>query len=176
MTSFLRTNCLGNIYKIAVQLDESPTWGWLASEAIRLSLIQLETKSSLSLIDLFSSYRLLTVSALYFGSFSLGDEITQDLISKLGSSTIYIIVEGPLSSLSENLLSSISQFNSNKARDIAKLCLLSRRFRLIFQSDEIWKDIDLKFKWSGGGVDGTEQEEWNAYRIESGLPYFNTER
>ena len=176
MTVFLRTNCLGNVYKIAVQLDESPTWGWLASEAIRLALIQLERKSSLSLLDLFSSFRLLTVSSSYFGSFSFGDEITRNIISKLGTSTVYVIVEGPLSFLSENLLSIISQYYSDKARDISKLCLLSRRFRLFFQADGIWKDIDLKFKWCGGGVDGTEQEEWNTYRIESGLPYFNTER
>jgi hypothetical protein len=167
---------LGNVYKIAVQLDESPTWGWLASEAIRLALIQLERKSSLSLLDLLSSFRLLTISSSYFGIFSFGDEITRDIISKLGTSTVFVIVEGPFSYLSESLLSAVSHFYSDKAGDISKLCLLSRRFRLIFQADAIWKDIDLKFKWCGGGIDGTEQEEWNAYRIESGLPYFNTER
>lgn len=167
---------MGNVYKIAVQLDQSPTWGWLASEAIRLALIQLERRSSLSLIDLLSSFRLLTVLSSYSGSFSFGDEITRDMISKLGTSTVYVIVEGPFSYLSENLLSSVSQYYSDKARDISKLCQLSRRFRLIFQADAIWKNVDIKFKWCGGGVDGTEQEEWNAYRIESGLPYFNTER
>ena len=65
---------------------------------------------------------------------------------------------------------------TNKPKDISKFSLLNRRLRLIFQDDAIWKDVVIKYKWIGGGIDGTEQEEWNAYRIESGLPYFNTER
>ena len=85
-------------------------------------------------------------------------------------------MEGPFSSLSEKLLSLIAEYYSDKAKDISKLSIVSRRFRLIFQADAIWKDIVINYMWSGGGVDGTEQEEWNAYRLESGLPYFNSER
>lgn len=176
MTIYLHTSCLGNTYKIPLQLDEKPTWGCLASETIRLALEQLEIKSSLSLIDLFSSLRLLKVTSSRLGNVNFGEEITREKLAKLGSSVIYVIVEGPFSSLNEKLLLLIADFYANAAKEISKLTLLSRRFRLIFQADAVWKDIVINYIWSGGGVDGTEQEEWNTYRIESGLPYFNTER
>jgi hypothetical protein len=176
MTVYLHTNCLGNLYKIPLRLDENLTWGWLASEAIRLALEQLEEKSSMSLMDMLSSFKLVKVISNRLGSLSYGDEITKDKLAKIASSTIYVIVEGPFSSLHEKLLLMIAELYSDKAKDISKLSLLSRRFRFIFQADATWKDIVINYKWSGGGVDGTEQEEWNAYRIESGLPYFNTER
>lgn len=176
MTIYLHTNCLGTTYKIPLRLDEKPTWGWLASEAIRLALEQLESKSSLSVIDLFSSLRLLKVISSRLGTLNFGDEITREKLAKVASSIIYVIVEGPFSSLCEKLLSLIAEYYSDTAKETSKLSLLSRRFRLIFQADAIWKDIVINYMWSGGGVDGTEQEEWNTYRIESGLPYFNTER
>ena len=176
MTIYLHTSCLGNTYKIPLQLDEKPTWGCLASETIRLALEQLEIKSSLSLIDLFSSLRLLKVTSSRLGNVNFGEEITREKLAKLGSSVIYVIVEGPFSSLNEKLLLLIADFYANAAKEISKLTLLCRRFRLIFQADAVWKDIVINYIWSGGGVDGTEQEEWNTYRIESGLPYFNTER
>lgn len=176
MKVHLNANCLGSLHRIAIRADESPTWGWFASEAIRLALMQLERKSPLNLIDLLSSLRLLNVSSCQFGILSFGDEITSDWVSKIGSSTINVIVEGPLPSLTEKLLIYIARFYTDKARHIAVLSLLNRKFRAIFEADAIWKDIEIKYKWSGGGVDGTEQQEWNSYRIESGLPYFNTER
>ena len=176
MTACIHTNCLGNLYKISVRLDENPTWGWLASEVIGLALEQIERTSSLSVIDLLSSFRLLKVYSSRFECLNFGDEITRDKIVKIGSSIVYVIVEGPFSSLSEKLLSLIAEYYSDKAKDISKLSIVSRRFRLIFQADAIWKDIVINYMWSGGGVDGTEQEEWNAYRLESGLPYFNSER
>lgn len=176
MKAFLNASCLGNLHRIAIRVDENPTWGWLASEAIRLALIQLERKSPLNLIDLLSSLRLLNVSSCQFGTFNFGNEITSDWLLKIGSSIIHVIVEGPLPSLTEKLLICIARFYSDKARHIALLSLLNRKFRAIFQADAIWKDIEIKYKWSGGGVDGTEEQEWNSYRIESGLPYFNTER
>ena len=176
MTIYLHTSCLGNSYKIPLRLDDKPTWGCLASEAIRLALEQIEIKSSLSMIDLFSSLRLLKVTSSRLGTLHFGEEITREKLVKLGSSVIYVIVEGPFSSLNEKLLLLIADFYANAAKEISKLTLLSRRFRLIFQADAVWKDIVINYMWSGGGVDGTEQEEWNTYRIESGLPYFNTER
>ena len=176
MTVYINTNCLGNLYKIPLRLDENLTWGWLASESIRLALEQMEEKSTMSLMDMFSSFKLVKVTSNRLGNLNYGEEITKDKLTKIASSTIYVIVEGPFSSLSEKLLLMIAENYSDKAKDISKLCLLNRRFRLIFQADATWKDIVINYKWSGGGVDGTEQEEWNAYRIESGLPYFNTER
>ena len=176
MDAYLHTSCLGNLFKIAIKVNEYPTWGCLASEAIRLSLIRLEIKPHRCLVDLMSSFRLLRVYSFLFGTLNFGDEITRDMISRIGTTTINVIVEGPFSSLDENILSCISCFYSNKPKDISKFSLLNRRLRLIFQDDAIWKDVVIKYKWIGGGIDGTEQEEWNAYRIESGLPYFNTER
>ena len=176
MTIYLHTSCLGNSYKIPLRLDDKPTWGCLASEAIRLALEQIEIKSSLSMIDLFSSLRLLKVTSSRLGTLHFGEEITREKLVKLGSSVIYVIVEGPFSSLNEKLLLLMADFYANTAKEISILSLLSRRFRLIFQADAVWKDIVINYMWSGGGVDGTEQEEWNTYRIESGLPYFNTER
>ena len=176
MTIYLHTSCLGNSYKIPLRLDDKPTWGCLASEAIRLALEQIEIKSSLSMIDLFSSLRLLKVTSSRLGTLHFGEEITREKLAKLGSSVIYVIVEGPFSSLNEKLLLLMADFYANTAKEISILSLLSRRFRLIFQADAVWKDIVINYMWSGGGVDGTEQEEWNTYRIESGLPYFNTER
>ena len=176
MDAYFHTSCLGNLFKIAIKVNENPTWGCLASEAIRLSLIRLEIKPHRCLVDLMSSFRLLRVSSFLFGTLNFGDEITREMISRIGTTTINVIVEGPFSSLDENILSGISCFYSNKPKDISKFSLLNRRLRLIFQDDAIWKDVVIKYKWIGGGIDGTEQEEWNAYRIESGLPYFNTER
>ena len=176
MDVYFHTSCLGNLFKIAIKVNENPTWGSLASEAIRLSLIRLENKPYRCLVDLMSSFRLLRVSSCLFGTFNFGDAITREVISRIGTTIISVVVEGPFSSLNEKLLSCISSFYSNKAKDISQFSLLNRRLRLIFQDDAIWKDIIIKYKWIGGGIDGTEEEEWNAYRIESGLPYFNTER
>ena len=176
MNVYFHTSCLGNLFKIAIRVNEKPTWGCLASEAIRLSLLRLENKPHRCLVDLMSSFKLLRVSSCLLGILNFGDEITREMVSCIGTTIISVVVEGPFSSLDDKLLSCISSFYSNKAKDISILSLLNRRLRLIFQDDAIWKDIVIKYKWIGGGVDGTEEEEWNAYRIESGLPYFNTER
>ena len=176
MNVYFHTSCLGNLFKIAIRVNEKPTWGCLASEAIRLSLLRLENKPHRCLVDLMSSFKLLRVSSCLLGILNFGDVITREMVSCIGTTIISVVVEGPFSSLDDKLLSCISSLYSNKAKDISILSLLNRRLRLIFQDDAIWKDIVIKYKWIGGGVDGTEEEEWNAYRIESGLPYFNTER
>jgi hypothetical protein len=151
MTLYIQASCLGTVFRIAVDLIENPTWGWLASEAIRLALIRRQLESNLKVADLLNTITLLHVSGKS-GIFELSDKITKNKITALGSSVVYVVLEGTLSNISSNLLITIASYYSNKPSDIIKLSKLNKKFKLFFQSDAIWKNLEITYKWAGISV------------------------
>lgn len=148
MALYLQTSCLGTVFRIAVELNENPTWGWLASEAIRLALIRRELETNLKAADLLDSLTLLKVTSK-LGIFDLSDKITKNKMNILGSSVVHVVMEGIFSSISSNLLAIITSYYSRKPGDIVKLSMLNKKFKSIFQSDAIWKDLEITYKWAG---------------------------
>jgi hypothetical protein len=151
MTIYIQASCLGTLFRIAVDLIENPTWGWLASEAIRLALIRHQFESNLKADDLLNTLTLLHVTGKS-GIFDLSDKITKNKITALGSSVVYVVLEGILSNISSSLLIMIAGYYSNKPSDIVKLSKLNKKFKLFFQSDAIWKNLEITYKWAGISV------------------------
>lgn len=148
MTIYIQASCLGTVFRISVDLTENPTWGWLASEAIRLALRRRELESNLMAVDILDTLKLLYVTGK-LGILDLSDKITKKQISVLGSGVIYVVMEGALSSISSDLLTMITSYFSMKPSDIVKLSMLNKKFKLFFQSDAMWKNLEITYKWAG---------------------------
>jgi hypothetical protein len=148
MTIYIQASCLGTVFRILVDLTENPTWGWLASEAIRLALLRRELESNLKAVDILDTLKLLHVTCR-LGILDLSDKITKKQITVLGSSVVYVVMEGVLSSISSDLLTMITSYYSSKPSDIVKLSMLNKKFKLFFQSDAVWKNLEITYKWAG---------------------------
>jgi F-box-like len=105
-----------------------------------------------------------------------GDVVKIEDVYKLSGKIVEVVTQGQFPRLDTSILHHIQRFYSYDARDISRLHVVCRRFRLVFQTDEVWRNITVDHQWLGAGSEGSDEEIWNRYRRENGLPYFNAER
>lgn len=164
-------NCYVLGQDVCVRLDYNATYGIVASEALRIACIRQTHSNPQRDISLLSSaYRLLSViDGVTRMTHSLADDVD---ISALNKGELHVIVQGHFSTLSDHLLRHIAGYFSFTPNGTGTLQKLSRKFRKMFQSDLVWRNVITSYPFEGAGCDGTDEEEWCTYRITHGLPRY----
>jgi hypothetical protein len=169
--------CLDRTYRVAVRVHESPLWACIASRALAEALEELpERKKSLDRLVLLSGFRMIAIKSANGQTFDFGKVVTEKDLQSLSNNVVEIVTQGPFASIESSILLRIQSFYSYDALDVSRLHMVCKYFRSVIQSDDVWRDVSTKYKWLGTGWNGSEEEMWNNYRIENGLPYFNIER
>ena len=157
-------NVLGD--EFCVRLDPFATFGVVASEGLRIYLARRRG------VGICRDLRIVYVKS----GKGKRHELADDVQSHHSTSVLTVVLEGKLPRMSDSDLIRIAEFYSVSADGMSTLQKLSRRFRRLFSSDVVWRNVAVTYPFEGAGSSGTDEEEWWAYRQLHTLPRFNSER
>ena len=181
MVDFLQKNsdfsplsiiCLNTRHCLKVNHSAGLHVGWLVSEALRLHFIS-EGSSDEAL-----ARSGVTISGVWscVGKLSISTVLTKAICETISLNHVVLLFDGPFSWLPPRLLLLVAKFAVHRASDMANLFRVSVTFRKVSMRDELWAQIQWTSPWNGMGKDGAEAVDWEKYREQFGLPYFNTLR
>ena len=165
--SYVNCHVLG--HEVCVRLDYNATYGIVASEALRIACLrQTQSNPHRDLAVLSAAYRLLhVVDGTTHARYSLAGDVH---VAAVNGRYLYVVVEGHFPTLPDHLLRHIAGYFSYHPAGMATLQKLTRKFRKMFQSDLVWRNVVTSYAFEGAGCDGTDEEEWCSYRVTHGLP------
>jgi hypothetical protein len=168
----LTVMCLGTTHFIRFRLSNEITFGWIASEALRLHFL---AKCDLNAWK-SNRFCVIGIMSAEIGRIDLSEVYSRRLYARLISRSFTVLIEGPFSLLTPHNLRSIILYCCPTPRDVQTLMNCSKRLLKECKKDEVWETFDLSTKWTGSGRDGNESAEWEHVRNLMGIPVMNTLR
>ena len=169
-------------FKTVGLMNSNVTWRWLSGEILLLFNEMRVTGRKLLLTTL-----LINEDANYDKSSFYAVECPDDSrilnldekvfvqVNKYNNGRFRLLLEGKLLRLDNNTWQLIlSEYVAN-AKDFYSMSLVSRRFRNLLSESQLWRNVTFSFsKWSGMGLEGTEEHLWRSKLvIDCGLPFMN---
>lgn len=162
----LRFKYNGSVTLVNVSLVHGLTWWWVAKEVLRLYLLSLEVEDRKRHRKYVRISRILSPDR---ENIDLSQRILYYDVKRLASGIFELHTEGPWSILNDSHLHHVSAFLSS-TKDLNSLMRVSKRFHLLFSSDEVWRKIPFAWSpWQGKGKHGNESQDWQKIHEDSGL-------
>lgn len=189
MSFTFSVTCRETTHKIKVLYQDKLSWGWLTSECLRLHNIAKDYKKDawgavlnrMVVHGLVISYKGIVLQSLEYSNIITSSSVDETgLNHPFQSKQLMVITEsyGYYRIKQENglLQHLIEYLDLSQASQLSTLMMISKEFNTIASTDKYWKQVFIKNDWRGVGSDGSEDDEWDNYRIHYGLPYYNTLR
>lgn len=162
----LRFKYNGSVTSVNVSLVHGLTWWWVAKEVLRLYLLSLETEVRKRQRKIIRISRILSPDK---ESLDLAQRILYYDVKRLANGIFELHTEGPWSILNDFQLLYVSGF-IGLAKDLNSLIRVSKRFQLVFSSNEVWKNVPFAWSaWQGQGKCGKEAQDWEKVHEHSGI-------
>ena len=156
----------GSVTLVNVSLVHGLTWWWVAKEVLRLYLLSLEIEDRKRHRKNVRISRILSPDR---ENIDLSQRILYYDVKRLASGIFELHTEGPWSILNDSHLHYVSAFLSS-TKDLNSLMRVSKRFLLLFSSDDVWRKIPFAWSpWQGKGKHGDESQDWQKIHEDSGL-------
>lgn len=170
-------NYKSDTFKFSIPVDQNISWIMIAEYAFKQYLLKLENGK-------YNSQRFLNVHSLTStiknkNKVDLHSPIRfSHLASYLFPTTFILRMEGPISSFDINFLVKIVEIYLPFPKILNSLIKVSKKFNRSFSCDQLWSVIKFKTfsPWLGIGSQGSDDEIWQVYRFEKGLPVINCSR